>query len=603
MSILKTLRTTSTYTQPYPYIDTPDFAYAGVTATQQPAGWLDELAAQGLPIGSVTGSPQVAVIGGGVSGLCAGYELTRAGCAVTVFEQSSEVGGRCASYIFPTGDIAEMGSMRFPPSEFILDHYLRTLQIVPGGIWSLPDFPDPGKQQTYVCYGADVQTWLGPSPPAGFETVSAGWGALIDNGLTTNGVQVLQSVPAIVALLQAGNVAAATTAWQAWLNAFGQTSFYSGLYQIFTGAGYDIPGGTAWQPQDFDKFGELGLGSGGFGPLYPIGFTEILRIVINGLETSQRFLQPTATLTQGIRTLAISLGAEIISAGGAVSMNAPIGGIGGASGSFMLTGPNGEGPYGPFARVIVATTTRAMELTLNLAAPPGTGPTLIAADVAIGIQRTHVVSSNKVAAMIPNFWANDPGAVRCLQTDNLVHQVYTLDYSQTPGGSSDTTGICFLSYVWDDDAIKQQALTSGAPFGPDSQALYDYLLQSLASIGGPVAAWVQNLQPVGGDPSNILFEEWQSTPYFAGAFKLSQPGQDGFVQTMFFDYQKCGTSLDTGVYIAGDCIHWNSGWVEGGLTTGLNAAAAVLHSLGGSLNGDSSGNTPLTISSTRYQYV
>ena len=90
--------------------------------------------------------------------------------------------------------------------------------------------------------------------------------------------------------------------------------------------------------------------------------------------------------------------------------------------------------------------------------------------------------------------------------------------------------------------------------------------------------------------------------HFGGAFKLSQPGQDRYVQTMFFDYQKCQTPADTGVYIAGDCISWTSGWVEGALTTGLNAAAGVIHSLGGTLNPDQNGNTPLTIQANRYTY-
>jgi hypothetical protein len=53
---------------------------------------------------------------------------------------------------------------------------------------------------------------------------------------------------------------------------------------------------------------------------------------------------------------------------------------------------------------------------------------------------------------------------------------------------------------------------------------------------------------------------------------------------MFFDYQKARTVNDTGAYIAGDCIAWNSGWVEGGLQTALNAAAGVIYSLGGTVN-------------------
>jgi tryptophan 2-monooxygenase len=74
---------------------------------------------------------------------------------------------------------------------------------------------------------------------------------------------------------------------------------------------------------------------------------------------------------------------------------------------------------------------------------------------------------------------------------------------------------------------------------------------------------------------------------------------------MFFDYQKSltgGLPDDTGVYIAGDCVSWTSGWVEGALTTGLNAAAGVIQSLGGTLNPDASGRTPLTINANRYRY-
>ena len=95
---------------------------------------------------------------------------------------------------------------------------------------------------------------------------------------------------------------------------------------------------------------------------------------------------------------------------------------------------------------------------------------------------------------------------------------------------------------------------------------------------------------------------------FGGAFKLSQPSQDTYVQRMFFDYQKSGTTADTGVYIAGDCIAWNSGWVEGGLQTALNAAAGVINSLGGTVNSypdpvTNAPRTPLTINATRYAYT
>lgn len=617
MSVLRTFRSAkaSFPAGSWPYIDTPDFSYDQ---------WLTYLYNNGQPIGSVANSPTVAVIGAGVSGLCAAYELSRAGCSVSVFEQASEVGGRCASHLFAQGatDIAEMGSMRFPPSEFILDYYLRVLGLVPGGLNSLPDFPDPGEVNTYLSYEGSQDVW---SPngqlPGGFNTVNNGWGAFYTNGITINGAVVYEPAAAIAQTLASNDVAAATSIWAKYIKRFGQMTFYGVLYELFSGKGvgengvqYDIPGGTPWTFSDFDRFGALGVGSGGFGPLYPIGFTEIFRLLINGLESTQRFLQPSETLTDGIRSVPIAFANTLAAFGGQVNLGTPIISIqqNSSGQGFMLSAkvPPGQiETLGPFDRVIVATTTRAMELTTNVTSyqPQQLAP-LLAPDVVQAIMRTHVVSSNKVAVRINNFWANDPSAARCLQTDTLSHQVYTLDYTPV-GGSPDATGVAFISYVWDDDAVKQQSITSGAPEGAANVApLFTALMDSLVAMGGQIGPWAQNLQPAVDVASDVVFEEWQSNPYFGGAFKLSQPGQDTYVQQMFFDYQKARTEADTGVYIAGDCIAWNSGWVEGGLQTALNAAAGVIYSLGGSVNPYpdpviNALRTPLTINASRYSYT
>ncbi len=594
MAVLTTLRLEPAHPSGdrHPYVDTPDFAYDG---------WLAHLERRQQPIGSVAGSPRVAIVGGGVSGLCAAYELARAGCDVRVFEQAENVGGRCASVRFAAGgtDVAELGAMRFPPSQFVLDFYLRHLGIIPGGLQSQPDFPDPGVETTYLCYEGAVSTWVGGTPPPEeFATVARGWGAFVGEGLSKNGVRVLEAAGAITKALVAGDIERATAGWQAYLDAFDQKPFYTVLYEIFSGAGgYDIPGGTAWTHHEFDRFGALGIGSGGFEPLYPIGFIDIFRLMVDQLETTQKFLQPSDTLDDGIRTLANRF-ADRVASVGAIRTRTPIRSIARLPSGFVLDGDPDAMTY---ERVIVATTTRAMELTLDLTAYGSDA--LLAPEVAKAIARTHVISSNKVAARIANFWANDPEAVRGLQTDDIVHQVYTLDY--TPAGAPpDATGVCFISYVWDDDAVKQQAITSGRPCSPsDNELLYNYLLAKLESIGGSVAAWAAKLRPLDGDyANNVVCEEWQSSPFFGGAFKLSEPGQDVHVQKMFFDYQKCGGPHDTGLYLAGDCISWTSGWMEGALTTGLNAAAGVLASLGGALNPDGDGKTPLSVKADRYRY-
>jgi tryptophan 2-monooxygenase len=615
MSVLPSFRTVeaSFPTGSWPYIDTPDFSYDQ---------WLLNSFSVGLPIGTVQNSPTVAIIGAGASGLCAAYELSRAGCAVSVYEQASQVGGRCASYLFGGTDIAEMGSMRFPPSEFLLSFYLDTLGLVKGGLSSLPPFPDPGDVNTYLSYEGSQDVWTphGALPP-GFDTVNKGWGAFYTNGITINNgsTTLYPSAASIAQTLASNNVAQATSIWASYIKRFGQMTFYGGLYELFSGNGvgengvkYDIPGGTPWTFSDFDRFGSLGVGSGGFGPLYPIGFTEIFRLLINGLESGQKFLQPSPTLKDGIRSLPIAF-SEKLGPNSSVNPNTPIASIMQApSGGFNLTTSPLRGPVqtlGPFDRVIIATTTRAMELTTNVTsyAPQPNSP-LLAADVSQAIMRTHVVSSNKVAVEINNFWSNNANAVRALQTDTLCHQVYTLDYTPV-GNTPNSTGVAFISYVWDDDAVKQQSITQGTPGGSaDGTVLFENLMASLEGMGGQIGAWAQaNLQPLNGGV--VRFEEWQSDPYFGGAFKLSQPGQDTYVQQMFFDYQKClNSTLDTGVYIAGDCLAWNSGWVEGGLQTALNAAAGVIQSLGGTLNSypdptTGAARTPLTIQANRYAYT
>ena len=75
---------------------------------------------------------QVTIIGVGVSGLCAGHELKRAGCDVTLLEASSRVGGRVKTFRDPTfapGLHGEGGAMRIPENHFLLHQYIEDLKI------------------------------------------------------------------------------------------------------------------------------------------------------------------------------------------------------------------------------------------------------------------------------------------------------------------------------------------------------------------------------------------------------------------------------------------------------------------------------------------
>jgi tryptophan 2-monooxygenase len=593
------------------YIDSPEMNYGA---------WLNALGSN--PIGTYKGAARVAVIGAGPSGCAAAYELARAGVNVDVYENGSQVGGRCnsvpSSQLDPK-NIVELGAMRFPGSEFILSHYMKQLGLADNGIDGLDPFPDPGKVPTWVCWGGESSWWIDndkdkSNPPPGFETVYNGWLAFAVHGIMQKGKYVFFNPDDMTRWMQGKQAKvvpeppltpeemldAIVKGWQSLITAFQGRTFYTVLHELFTGTlrapngeMCDIPNGNKWSFEDFDKFGTVGIGSGGFGALYPIGFVEIYRIILNGLENQQKFFPP------GIRQVSVKLqqaATDSSKVPGKVNFvfNTPIAQITGEKPKLRLTPAAGTEVNQDYACVIVATTTRSMELNTNLTVPK---MPLLQRSTQSAIRRTHSVSSVKVAARIKNFWSADAKLPRVLQCDTTACQAYTLDYDATIGDVK--TGVCFISYTWDDDAIKEHGIAPlpGQPYTVDAKKLYDYLVAKIHNLNlmvadpanpkGPQINWASLLQayklPNETDEAPYHAIVWQCEPYFNGGFKLSQPGQDKYVADMYWQYKTGGSPSDKGVFLAGDTTAWTSGWVEGGLQTGLNAVVAAILSLGGEL--------------------
>ena len=81
---------------------------------------------------------EVAIVGGGVSGIVAGYELMKVGLRPVIYE-IGRIGGRLRSEPFSAAPhiVAELGGMRFPISGTALWHYIDLVGL------ETRDFPNP----------------------------------------------------------------------------------------------------------------------------------------------------------------------------------------------------------------------------------------------------------------------------------------------------------------------------------------------------------------------------------------------------------------------------------------------------------------------------
>ncbi len=443
--------------------------------------------------------PRVAIVGAGISGLVAATELLRAGVDdLTVFEARNRIGGRVWSQAFDPHHprlIAEMGAMRFPPSATGLFHYLNKHDIS-----ATSAFPDPGVVDTELHYRGARHVWrAGDAPPSLFKRVHEGWQALLHEGCLLNG-KPLVAPAEITTMLRSRRFDEVRLAWQGWLDGFRDCSFYSAIMTIFTGA--NPPGGIPWKrPDDFELFGSLGIGSGGFLPVYQAGFTEIMRLVINSYEDDQRLIPG------GISSLAERLAGQNIR-GSALREHIRFSGIKRIykdDGKIRLVTDADQTLA--FDRVIVTTNNRAMQMVHGLAGDE----TFLSRDVSRAVRETHLTGSSKLFMLTRDkFWLKNALPVT-IQSDGFVRGVYCLDYEPD---RPDGRGVVLLSYTWEDDAHKLLTI-------PDKKQRCRHLVDDLATIHPEFA---RHLVPVGGDyERHVLYHDWLTDPHSAGAFKLNYP--------------------------------------------------------------------------------
>ena len=519
----------------------PDFPFAFDDWIAHPAG-LGQLPAQHH-------GAEVAIVGAGMAGMVAAYELMKLGFKPVLYE-ASRMGGRLRSQRFEgTRDVvAELGGMRFPVSGTAFFHYVNLL-----GLQTKP-FPNP----LSAAAGSTVVDLEGVShyarslddlPPL-FREVADAWGQALETGALFGEMQNA---------IRARDVPTLKRLWNALVPLWDDRTFYD-----------FIASSSAFAKLSFrhrEVFGQVGFGTGGWDSDFPNSMLEILRVVMTNCDDEQRLIvggadqvpcglwrhAPDACVHWPAGTTLEQLHQGATRAGVRALARA-------ADGQLEVTDTWGNvRRYGA-----VLSTCQSWLLTTQIDCEES----LFSQKMWMALDRTRYMQSSKTFVMVDRpFWKDiDPATGREVMsmtlTDRLTRGTYLFD-----NGPGQPSVIC-LSYAWMGDALKM--------LPQPVEKRVKLALDALAKIypGVDIASHII------GDPVCV---SWEADPHFLGAFKGALPGHYRYNHRMYSHFMQDDLpAQQKGLFIAGDDVSWTPAWVEGAVQTALNAVWGVLHHFGGS---------------------
>ncbi|MBT2459430.1 NAD(P)/FAD-dependent oxidoreductase [Streptomyces sp. ISL-86] len=531
----------------------PDFPYAYDDFLAHPAG-LGQIPA-------TEHGTEVAVIGGGLSGIISAYELMKMGLKPVVYE-ADQIGGRLRTVGFEgagtEGLTAEMGAMRFPPSSTALQHYIDLVGLV------TEPFPNPLAEATpstvvdlkgethYAETIADL--------PQVYRDVSAAWNACLDEGADFSDMNTAmreRDVPRIREI------------WAKLVEKLDDETFYGFLCKSEAFKSF----------RKREIFGQVGFGTGGWDTDFPNSILEILRVVYTEADDHHR------GIVGGSQQLPLRLWErepeKIIHWAQGTSLSSLHEGAPRPAVTRLhrtagnrITVTDASGDIRTYRAAIF--TAQSWMLLSKIACDD----TLFPIDHWTAIERTHYMESSKLFIPVDRpFWldkaVDDAGnptgrdVMSMTLTDRMTRGTYLLD-----NGPDQPAVIC-LSYTWCDDSLKWLPLSANERM--------EVMLKSL----GEIYPKVDIRRHIIGNPVTV---SWENEPYFMGAFKANLPGHYRYQRRLFTHFMQDRLPEDKrGIFLAGDDISWTAGWAEGAVQTALNAVWGVMHHLGGTTDSTNPG--------------
>ena len=628
---------------------------------------------------------KVAIIGSGFAGATAAYELHRAGITdITMYESREEeieievkgkkpikkkqvkIGGRAESRKFTDKDqndnersyYNEMGPMRVPENSKLFWHYLskvvnkkkddkNPLQKI---------FPNPGVVPSQIIYRGVSYTWAeddpitpekkqankNPEQVVDWQVLQRGIGAFFGS-LNHNG----DTIGSIGELLQEKELdfqqqIRVHKYWSYFLDKYDGTPFLSAIKDFFEDEAnqtffedYEKAFGHSlkWNTTQYNMFSTLGVGTGGFGPLFPVSFLELFRLLLWQYSNEyspyipmtimvKRLLEKAGLLkiitkkagkkeieTDEIEIIGNKIIPETVDYVGVDKDN-------NNKINVHSIVPDPEQKNGKkkkeircekYDYVIVATPLRSMQISMNLDAqfPPadykGKGSKPVFGNPKYNMVREslrvpHIMNSSKLFGFLEKKpWLNNPDwptykgePVKCVLTDTLARQMYFLD----PYPNDDDAGCnVLISYNWGDDSVqvmgildyhKNQLPERG--FTPDFALKLEYQTALETALFNKTVA--NSLEQI---PLHKNIDEqkkwlqsvvWQKEPMIFGAFKIDYPNQYLYTSQMVYQYQYNDKRYNKGtserVFLAGNNCSYQGGWIEGAMQSAVNASSSVL---------------------------
>ena len=518
----------------------PDFPFAY-------DDWLAHPAGLGAVPAAAHGA-EIAIIGGGLSGMIAAFELMKLGLKPVVYEQG-RLGGRLRSQVFQGADgiIAELGGMRFPVSSTGFYHYIDML-----GLQTRP-FPNPldtASPSTVIDLEGEISyiETAADLPPL-LREVSEAWSEALETGADFSALQTA---------IRTRDVATLKNIWNRLVPLWDERTFYD-----------FVASAKAFAEKSYrhrEVFGQVGFGTGGWDSDFPNSMLEILRVVATGLDDQQRLVVGgVEQLPRGIWNFAPEkiahwpAGTTLNSLHGGAPRPGVVALARASTDKIAVTDRWGDTRlYGA-----VLATCQSWLLTTSIAA----GEDLFSQKLWMALDRTRYMQSSKTFVMVDRpFWRErDPRTnhykMSTTLSDRLTRGTYLFD------NGPDKPGVICLSYSWMSDAMKV------LPLSADQRV--NLMLGALKKIY-PETDIAKHIV---GDPITV---SWENDPGFLGAFKGALPGHYRYNRRMYCHFMQSELPpAEKGMFLAGDDISWTPAWAEGAVQTALNAVWGIMHHFGG----------------------